>query len=66
MPVHRVVRYYRLGYSAEKMLDLLPSLALAQIHAALAHALANPEETARALRQEDEAAARLAAKNDAA
>jgi len=66
VPVHRVIRYYRLGYSAEEMLDLLPSLTLAQIHGALAYALTNPQETEQALRLEDEEAARLAEKNDAA
>jgi uncharacterized protein (DUF433 family) len=61
VPVHRVARYHRLGYSPEEMLSLLNSLSLPQIHAALAHALANPEETDRAIQEEEAAAAQLAA-----
>ena len=58
--VHRIARYYRLGYSPEEMLGLLNSLSLWQIYAALAYALANPEETEQAMREEDQTAARLA------
>lgn len=58
--VHRVAGYYRLGYSPEEMLPLLNSLTLAQVHAALAYALANPEEIEQALRDEAAAAGRLA------
>lgn len=60
VPVHRVARYYQLGYSPEEILSLLNSLSLSQVYAALAHALANPDETAHALREEDEAAELLA------
>jgi uncharacterized protein (DUF433 family) len=49
-----------LGYSPEEMLPLLNSLTLAQVHAALAYALANPEEIEQALRDEAAAAGRLA------
>ncbi len=59
VPVHRVARYHRLGYSPEEMLSLLNSLSLAQIYAALAYALANPDEIQSALREEDDTAARL-------
>ncbi len=52
VPVHRVAGYYRLGYSPEEMLPLLNSLTLAQVHAALAYALVNPEEMDQALREE--------------
>ena len=44
VPVHRIARYYRLGYSPEEMLPLLNSLTLAQIHAALAYYHANRDE----------------------
>lgn len=52
VPVHRVAGYYRLGYSPEEILGLLNSLTLPQVYAALAHALANPEETTEALNSE--------------
>ena len=57
VPVHRIAGYYRLGYSPEEMLPLLNSLSLAQVHAALAYALANPAEIDQAL-QEEAAASR--------
>ncbi len=60
VPVHRIAAYYRLGYSPEEMLPLLNSLTLAQVHAALAYALANPDEIEQALREEQDAARRLA------
>lgn len=66
VPVHRVAGYYRLGYSPEEILTLLNSLALTQIYAALAHALANPEETDAALREEEQIAVGLSAANRAA
>jgi len=64
--VHRVAGYYRLGYSPEEILGLLNSLTLQQVYAALAHALANPSEIDAALRDEEDAAARLSAANRAA
>jgi len=66
VPIHRIARYYRLGYSPEEMLSLLNSLALPQVYAALAHALANPTEIDQALREEDEAARQLTPQHDAA
>ncbi len=60
VPVHRVARYHRLGYSPEEMLSLLNSLSLPQIYAALAYALANPDEIQSALREEDDIAGQLA------
>ena len=36
---------YRLGYAPEEIRKFLTSLTLPQIYAALAHLLANPEET---------------------
>jgi uncharacterized protein (DUF433 family) len=60
VPVHRVAGYYRLGYAPEEILDLLDSLSLAQVHAALAYSLANPDEVEAALRDEEEALRRLA------
>jgi uncharacterized protein (DUF433 family) len=53
VPVHRVAGYYRLGYSPEEILTVLGSLNLQQVYAALACALANPEETDAALREEE-------------
>ena len=63
VPVHRIAGYYRLGYSPEEMLTLLNSLSLAQVHAALAYALANPDEMTRAIQEEDEATNRPAAES---
>jgi uncharacterized protein (DUF433 family) len=59
VPVHRIACYHQLGYSPEEMLGLLNSLSLSQIYAALAYALANPEEIQEALREEEDAASRL-------
>ncbi len=59
VPVHRVARYYRRGYSPEEIIGLLNSLSLPQVYAALTHALANPDEIDAALRQEDATAERL-------
>ena len=53
VPVHRVTGYYRLGYAPEEILDLLNSLSLAQVHAALAYSLANAEEVTQSLREEE-------------
>ena len=53
VPVHRVAAYYRLGYAPEEILDLLNSLSLAQVHAALAYSLANPEEIEQSLSEEE-------------
>jgi uncharacterized protein (DUF433 family) len=64
--VHRVAGFYRLGYSPEEMLSVLGSLSLQQIYAALAHALANPDETNAALREEEQAATQNAASHRAA
>jgi uncharacterized protein (DUF433 family) len=66
VPVHRVAGYYRLGYSPEEMLTALSSLSLQQIYAALAHALANPEETDAALNEDEQAAVQCSASNPAA
>jgi uncharacterized protein (DUF433 family) len=59
VPVHRIARYYRLGYSPEEILGLLNSLSLPQVYAALTHALANPAEIDQALREEDATAGEL-------
>jgi uncharacterized protein (DUF433 family) len=64
--VHRVAGYYQLGYSPEEILGLLGTISLQQIYAALAHALANPEETEAALQEEQQAAALLSASHRAA
>ncbi len=57
--VHRIARYYYLGYSPEEILNLLNSLSLAQIYAALAYALARPQEIDEALKEEHDTAERL-------
>ena len=59
VPVHRIARYHRLGYSPEEMLGLLNTLSLSQIYAALAYAMANPEEMQASLREEDDTARQL-------
>jgi uncharacterized protein (DUF433 family) len=59
VPVHRVARYYRLGYAPEEILNLLGSLSLPQIHAAIAYALANPEEMEQSIQDEEQTAKHL-------
>ena len=66
VPVHRVAGYYRLGYSPEEIREVLTSISLPQIYAALAHALANPGETEQSLRDEEEAIAQLRSETPAA
>jgi uncharacterized protein (DUF433 family) len=66
VPVHRVAHFYRLGYSPEEMLLLLNSLTLAQIHAALAYALANPTEIEESLKEEEVANTTLTQRDTAA
>ncbi len=61
--VHRVAGYYRLGYAPEEILTKLSSLNLSQVYAALAHALANPEETDAALREEQDVATEFTTTN---
>ena len=64
--VHRVAGYYRLGYAPEEILGLLNSLTLPQVHAAIAHALANPGEVDSALEEEAAAAEKLRPRTKAA
>ena len=59
VPVHRVAGYYRLGYAPEEILSVLDSLTLPQVHAAIAHALANPGDIDAALEEEAAAAEKL-------
>ena len=66
VPVHRIARYHHLGYAPEEMLGLLNSLSLSQIYAALAYALANPDEIQASLREEDDLAAQLSPEPDLA
>ncbi len=66
VPVHRVAGYHRLGYSPEEIIGLLNSLSLPQVYAAIAHSLANPDETERALRSEETVGEGLAEKPQAA
>ena len=58
--------YYRLGYAPEEIREFLTSLTLPQIYAALAHALANPEETEQSLRDEATTMEQLASESPAA
>ena len=66
VPVHRVAGYYRLGYAPGEIREFLTSLTLPQIYAALAHALANPEETEQSLRDEEIAVDHLTSQSPAA
>jgi uncharacterized protein (DUF433 family) len=59
VPVHRIARYHRLGYGPEEILGVLNSSSLSQIYAALACALANPNEIEESLREEDDMAGQL-------
>ncbi|HEY5040693.1 MAG TPA: DUF433 domain-containing protein [Verrucomicrobiae bacterium] len=59
VPVHRIARYHQLGYAPEEMLGMVNSLSLSQIYAALAYALANPDEIQASLREEDDLAGQL-------
>jgi uncharacterized protein (DUF433 family) len=43
-----------MGYAPEEILGMLNSLSLSQIYAALAYALANPDEIQESLREEDD------------
>jgi uncharacterized protein (DUF433 family) len=63
VPVHRIARYHRLGYAPEEMLGVLSSLSLTQIYAALAYALANPDEIEESLREEDDMAGQFSIEN---
>jgi uncharacterized protein (DUF433 family) len=49
------------GLSPDEIVDALPHLNLAQVHAALAHYFANREEIVRQLREEEDLARRLRA-----
>jgi len=49
----------REGSTPERMLDVYPSLNLAQIHAALSYYYENPQEIEDALKEDREAAARI-------
>ena len=42
--VHRIVGWYKLGFSPEQMVDRIGHVSLAQIHAALAYYHANQDE----------------------
>ena len=66
VPVHRVAGYFRLGYAPEEIPGLLSSLTLAQVYAALAHALAHPQDTDDALRAEEQALSHLKSQTHAA
>ena len=55
IPVFRVAMAFRAGNSPEEMLTLWPSLNLAEIHAAIAYALANALEIDADIAAEDRA-----------
>ena len=59
VPVHRIARYHQLGYAPEEMLGLLNTLSLSQIYAALAYALANPDEIQDSLQEEADLASQF-------
>jgi uncharacterized protein (DUF433 family) len=62
--VHRIVGWYKLGFSPEEIVENFRHLSLAQVHAALAYYHANPEEIEGYLRDEGADDARLQARSD--
>ena len=58
--VQRVVRWYRLGLTPEKIADRIGHLSLAQVHAALSYDHANRQQTDAEIATDDRAAARAA------
>lgn len=57
--VHRIVRWYKQGYSAEQIADEYAHLTLAQVYAALSFYHANQTEIEAELAAEDGETARL-------
>lgn len=57
--VRRIVGWYKLGLSSEKIATQIPHLTLAQVYAALAYYHANRDEIEQDLAQEDAAATQL-------
>src|SRR5262245_40828462 len=55
----------REGHTPEKMLDVYPSLNLAQIHAALSYSYENPKEIEDALKEDREVADKIDRDRDA-
>jgi uncharacterized protein (DUF433 family) len=55
----------REGYTPERMLEVYPSLNLAQIHAALSYYYENPQEIQDALREDREAGDKIERDRDA-
>lgn len=51
-----IVCLQREGYAPERMIDVYPSLNLAQVHAALSYYYENPQEIENALREDREVA----------
>lgn len=51
--VNRIVGWYRIGWSPEKITEQLAHLSLAQVHAALAYYYANKEDVDADIKQED-------------
>ena len=61
--VHRIVRWYKQGCSAEQIADEYSHLTLAQVYAALSHYHANQTEIEAELAAEDAEIARLEAQS---
>jgi uncharacterized protein (DUF433 family) len=57
--VRRIVGWYNLGLIPEEIVDQIPHLTLAQVHAALAYYHANRDEIEQDVAEEDLEAARL-------
>jgi uncharacterized protein (DUF433 family) len=55
VPVFRIAEEFRLGMAPEAMIEMWPALNLAQIHAAIAYALANLAEMDAELEAEEAA-----------
>ncbi len=60
-----VIAAWKLGSSAESIQDQYPSLSLEQVYGSIAYMLANPEEVAAYIREQDEFWAKMKAQIDA-
>jgi uncharacterized protein (DUF433 family) len=57
--VHRIVGWYKLGWSPEEVVDRIGHVSLAQVHAALAYYHANRDEIDAEITAEEEEAERI-------
>ena len=62
--VHRIVTWYKMGFSPEEITAEVPHLTLAQVHAALAYYHANRDEIELALAADEAEATRLEGAHD--